>query len=561
MARRHLISAGHYLAAAAGHRILAAGGNAIDAGVAGGLVINTVLPQWTSIGGVAPIMVYRARDRRAFSISGLGWWPKAASVELFQERAGGTIPFGVLRTVVPGAADAWLLALSEFGTRTFAEVAAPAIELAERGFAVDPQLHRWIDKARDRLRGWPSSAAIFLPDGEAPRPGSLLRQPRLAETLRALCRAEARAGEHRGRGIQAVRDEFYRGEVAREMVAFNQAEGGVLTDEDLADFSAEIEAPVTSSYRGYEVHGCGFWCQGPVVQQTLNILEGFPLRDLGHNTADYTHLVASALNLAFADRHAAYGDPRFVDVPAERLLSKTYAAERRALIDPARAWPAMPPAGTPARAEAVTASASAARAATELDPDTSYLCVVDEDGNAFSATPSDGITATPIVPNLGFVMSPRGAQSWLDPAHPAAVQPRKRPRLTPNPAIATRDGELFLAFGTPGNDAQAQTMVQVFLNIVEFGMDPQRAIEAPRLCSLNFPTSSFPHAHAPARLELEPGYDVAVWHDLERRGHDLHTWEHDTDTGCGCCAILVDRQNGILVGGADPRRDSYAIGW
>ncbi|HET9465496.1 MAG TPA: gamma-glutamyltransferase, partial [Gemmatimonadales bacterium] len=468
MAGRHMISAGHYLAAAAGHRILAAGGNAIDAGVAAGLVINTVLPQWTSLGGVAPIILYRARDRRIFTISGLGWWPKAACVELFQERATGTIPLGVLRTVVPGAADAWLLALRDFGTRTFAETAAPAIELAERGFAVDAQLHRWLDAAKDHLRSWPSSASIYLTGDEAPKPGSMLRQPMLAETLRALCRAEATAFT-REQGIQAARDAFYRGEIARKMVAFNQAEGGVLTEEDLGDFSAEIESPTSSSYREFEVHGCGFWCQGPVVQQTLNILEGSPLRGLGHNTEGYVHLVASALNLAFADRHAYYGDPRFIDVPAERLLSKGYAEERRALIDLERAWLEMPPPGEPVAVKL----GSAGTASGPPNPDTSYLCVIDEEGNGFSATPSDGVTSTPIVPDLGFVISPRGAQSWLDPAHPSSVQPRKRPRLTPNPGLVTRDGELYMTFGTPGYDAQPQTMVQVFLNIVEFGMNPQ----------------------------------------------------------------------------------------
>ena len=563
MAGRHMISAGHYLAAAAGHRVLAAGGNAIDAGVAAGLVINTVLPQWTSLGGVAPIVLYRARDRRVFSISGLGWWPKAATVELFQARAGGTIPPGVLRTVVPGAADAWLVALRDFGTRTFAELAAPAIELAERGFAVDPQLERWIAGAKDLIRGWPSSAALYLPGGEAPKAGSLLRQPMLAETLRALCRAEA-SGTTRERGIQAARDAFYRGELARKMVAFVQAEGGVLTEEDLAEFSAEVEPPTTSSYREYEVHGCGFWCQGPVVQQTLNILEGYPLRELGHNSADYAHLVASALNLAFADRHASYGDPRFVEVPAERLLSKAYAAERRGLIEMERAWREMaPPGAAPAGVAGAAAGEPARRDTTggPREPDTSYLCVVDAEGNGFSATPSDVITSTPIVPELGIVVSPRGVQSWLDPAHPSSVQPRKRPRLTPNPGLVTRDGALYLTFGTPGYDAQPQTMVQVFLNLVEFGMDPQQAIEAPRLCSLNFPQSSHPHPYTPGRLELEPGFAPGVWEALARRGYDLHTWEHDTETGCGCCAILVDRERGILVAGADPRRDSYAIGW
>src|SRR5918911_4296103 len=254
MAGRYMISAGHYLAATAGHLIMAHGGNAIDAGVAGGLIINTVLPQWTNLGGVAPIVIYRARDKKVFSISGLGWWPKAMSIKVFEERGGGDMPVGVLRSVVPGAADAWLLALRDFGTKPFAEVAAPAIELAERGFAVDFQLHKWLRDARGNIALWPETAAIYLPGGEPPRPGSVLRQPALAETLRAMCRAEAAAGSDRERGIQAVRDEFYRGEIARKMVEFCQAEGGVLEYDDLADFSAEIEPAVSTSYRGCEVY-------------------------------------------------------------------------------------------------------------------------------------------------------------------------------------------------------------------------------------------------------------------------------------------------------------------
>jgi gamma-glutamyltranspeptidase/glutathione hydrolase len=555
MARRYMISAGHYLAAAAGQMILANGGNAIDAGVAGGLIINTVLPQWTGLGGVLPTVIYRAKDKKVFTISGLGWWPKAANVPLLKELGGGDMPGGIMRTVVPGAADAYLVALKEFGTKTFAEVAAPAIELAETGFAVDPQLNKWLTGVKDTLAKWSGTAEIFLPGGEPPAVGSVLRQPAFAETLRTICRAEAK-GSTREQGLQLARDEFYRGEIARKIVEFNQSQGGLLALDDLADFSAEIEAPTTSSYGEYEVHGCGFWCQGPVVQQTLNLLEGYPLRDIGHNTADYAHLVASSLNLAFADRHAYYGDPRFIDVPGERLLSKAYAAERRMQIDMQHAFPDMAPPGDAAQLVGVTSAPK-----WDHDPDTSYLCVIDEEGNGFSATPSDGMTTVPIVPSLGMSVSGRGRQSWLDDDHPAGIKPRKRPRLTPNPSIVTRNGELFMTFGTPGNDAQPQTMVQVFLNIVEFGMNPQKAIEAPRLCSQNFPRTAHPHPYTPARLDLEPGFDQAVWDELVRRGHKVQTWEHDTDTGCGCCAIIIDPKTGIRIGGADPRRDSYAIGW
>ena len=564
-ARDHLVVAGHWLAAEAGDRVLAKGGNAFDAGVATGLVLNVVLPQWTSIGGVAPIVAYRAETRALTTVSGLGWWPRRASIAYFNEHCGGEIPQGVLRSLVPGACDAWLATLQFYGTMSLAEVAGPAIDLCERGFPAYPMFVRWMGILHERLLSWPSSAAVLLADGQVPAPGSLIRQPALARTFRRLCRAEAGgAGGDRARGIQAARDEFYRGEIAHDMVAWYREAGGLLEPDDLADFAVEVEPAVTGRYGRFEIHGGGFWCQGPVLQQALNLLDGSGVEALAVNSPEYVHLIAEALKLAFADRHAYYGDPRFVEVPGEILLSRAYAVERRRSIDPARAWPEMPPAGVIAgysRPRAGGALIGPGRAGAVPEPGTSHLCVVDRWGNAMSATPSDGCYGAPLVPSLGFLVSARGGQSWLDPTHPAAVAGRKRPRLTPSPAIVTSGGKVVLAFGTSGTDAQPQVMAQVLLNLFEHGLDPQQAVELPRFQTLSHPSSVYPHRSQPGRLELEPGFDPGIRAALTRLGHDVETWGWDTETGTGVCAILVDPDHATLTGGADPRRDSYAIGW
>ncbi|MBX6342594.1 MAG: gamma-glutamyltransferase, partial [Thermomicrobiaceae bacterium] len=412
----------------------------------------------------------------------------------------------------PGAADAWLTALARYGTLSFEEVVAPAIELCEAGFPVYPSLHRNIAKEADVLRRWPSTAAIFLPGGEPPAVGDVLVQRDLARTFRRMVEAErAAAGRGRVAGIEAARDRFYRGDIAQEIAEFVTREGGFVSERDLADFHSDVEEPVGTTYRGVEVYGCGPWCQGPVLLEALNILEGYDLPAMGHNSADYIHTVSQALDLAFADREAYFGDPKLVDVPIDGLLSKAYAARQRERIQPDRAVTEMPPPGAPPGAGAARAwPGRAADAGVPLQPDTSYVCVVDAEGNAFSATPSDGIGSTPIVPGLGLLCSGRGSQSWLDPGHPSSLQGGKRPRLTPAPAMAFKDGTLFMPFGTPGADMQPQSMLQVFLNIVEFGMDPQEAIEQPRFGTFNYPESFWPHTYRPGLLQVEERVPAAV---------------------------------------------------
>ena len=569
---QHMVSSGHYLATAAGFRILEQGGNATDAGVAAGIAINATLPQWTSFGGVAPIIIHDAASGETVSISGLGRWPKAASIDYFQRNCSGELPPGVLRTVTPAAADAWITAIKLYGTMTFEQVVTPALEIAEGGFPIPATLQSAIARTGDSLIGdsdgdsrWESTAAVFFPGGRRPDIGDILVQKDLARTFRRLIEVERdHSGQGREAALQAARDFFYKGEIAEEMVRFIQDQGGLLTMEDLAAFKVGVDTPPSIDYKGIQVYACGPWCQGPVNLHALKILEGFDLESMGHNTAAYAHTVMESLKLAFSDREAYYGDPDFVDVPMEGLLSKSYGQERRAAIDPRRAAPEMPLAGDPWPHQGGPArNGHPARpdlVAGGLPADTSYACAVDRWGNAFSATPSDSFGTTPIVPGLGFIASSRGSQSWLDPEHPSSLAPGKRPRLTPNPALAMREGKPLMPFGTPGGDVQPQSMVQLFLNVVEFGMDVQQAVEAPRFSTWSFPNSFWPHAYHPGLVGVEGRMDSQVVAELSRMGHRVEVWD-DFTPRMGClCGVKVDQERGGLSGGADPRRDGYTMG-
>ena len=569
---QHVVSSGHYLATAAGFRILEQGGNATDAGVAAGIAINVTLPQWTGFGGVAPIIIHDAASGDTVSISGLGRFPKAASIDYFNKNCGGELPPGVLRTVTPAAADAWITALRLYGTMSFEQVVTPALELAEGGFPIPATLQSALARTGDSLIGdsdgdgrWPSTSAVFFPGGRRPDIGDILIQKDLARTFYRLIEVERdHAGQGREVALQAARDYFYRGDIAEEIVQFVQKEGGLLTMEDLAEFSVGVETPPSIDYKGIQVYACGPWCQGPMNLHALKILEGFDLRGMGHNTAAYAHTVLEALKLAFSDRDAYYGDPDFVDVPLEGLISESYAQERRAAIDAGRASPEMPLPGDPWPHQGMPArNGQPARpdlVAGGLPADTSYACVVDRWGNAFSATPSDSFGTSPIIPGLGFIASSRGSQTWLDPQHPSALAPGKRPRLTPNPALAMRDGKPLMPFGTPGGDVQPQSMVQLFLNVMEFGMDVQQAVEAPRFSTWSFPNSFWPHAYHPGLVGVEGRIDANVVSELSRLGHKVEVWD-DFTPRMGClCAVDVDHKRGGRSGGADPRRDGYAMG-
>ena len=555
-ARHYAVASGHYLATEAAMRIFRQGGNAIDAGVAAGICIDVLLPDLCSFGGVAPIILHHARSGETLSISGLGKWGRSASLQHFIDHEDGKLPTGAKRSIVPGAPDAWLTALARYGKLTFAEVVQPAIELCEGGFVVYPSLHRNIAKAHANVSRWPSTSAIFLQDSQAPAIGSVLYQHDLARTFRRMAAAEA-AVDSRSRvaGIDAARDEFYRGDIGKEIADFIQAEGGFVDQDDLASFRSEIEEPPGTTFQGIDVRVCGPWSQGPVIPQTLNILSGYDLADLGHNSTDYIHVVTEAMNLAFSDREHYYGDPNYVYVPMDQLLSLEYASERRQRIDLQRAFGEMPEAG------GAGSLIEAARHKSPAQADTSYVCAIDEEGNAFSATPSDGIGSTPVVPGLGLICSGRGSQSWIDADHPSSLHPGKRPRLTPNPAMAFKDGNLFMPFGTPGGDMQPQSMLQTFLNVVVFGMDVQQAIEAPRFGTFSFPDSFYPHTYLPGRLNLEGRISKETGEELASRGHDVEWWPDWTRVAGNVCAIKVNRETESLEAGADARAEAYASGW
>jgi gamma-glutamyltranspeptidase/glutathione hydrolase len=551
---RHAVSAGHYLAAAAGFSVLESGGNAIDAGVAAGIALAVLQPDLVNLAGVAPIMI-RLADGTVETIAGLGWWPKTIPADLFMREHGGKIPDGVLRTVIPAAPDAWIAALRRHGTMRFADVAAPAIRFAKEGYAVYPLLERSIGSHEHEYRRWASNTAVFLPGGRVPRTGEKFVQADLARTMQFIADQDLAAGPDRIAGLNAAHHAFYRGDIAREIVKFQKQEGGYLSMADMAEYGSAIEPAVRRGWRGHELLTCGPWCQGPALQQALALVEQVGIDGLAHNSADYIHRIVECLNLSLADREHFFGDPKFVDVPIDYLLDPATIARRAAAVRDDRAFGEMPaPLDRPNRFHHASDSELP-----KVEADTSYCCVIDRWGNAFSATPSDGSGNVPVVPGLGITPSGRGSQSRPDPRHPAGVAPGKRPRLTPNPAMLVTKNGGVMPFGTPGGDVQTQAMLQVLLNVMHFGMEVQDAIEAPRVASYSFPSSFAPFEYFPGRLAVEGRIDQATRDELAARGHTIQDWPEWTWLAGSVEAILSDPATGMIGAGADPRRPAYAI--
>ncbi|HEY3579460.1 MAG TPA: gamma-glutamyltransferase family protein, partial [Pyrinomonadaceae bacterium] len=516
--KRGAVAGGQPLSVEAGLRMLEHGGNAVDAGVATILAASVIEFSHFSFGGEVPILI-KPKGQKVVVIEGLGQAPMKATREFFVNRSdsagakkAGLIPStGPLAATVPGVLDACITALDHFGTKTLAEVMEPAIQLAD-GFPLDELRVQYIRTRSSIFSQWPDAKRVFLPNGEVPKPGDMFVQADLARTLREIVRAErfGAKGTHNNRhaGLMAARDYFYRGPIASRIGAYMQANGGLLAAEDFARFSAKVGEPVTTTYRGYEIYKPGFWTQGPTMVETLNMLEGFDLKKMGHNSPAYIHTLAEALKLAFADRDRYYGDPNFVKIPMAELLSKDYAALRRPLIDQQHASLAQQP-GDPLNKKAVLASAvqTIGRASTVPDieraNDTTCVNVIDKDGNMFSATPSGAWLPAVVAGDTGVLMGQRLQSALTDSNSPNVVAPGKRPRITLSPTLVLKNGEPFMVLSTPGGDNQDQALLQVLLNIIEWDMNPQEAVEAPRFDTQHYVSSFDDHEFLPGSLNVE----------------------------------------------------------
>lgn len=587
------VSAGHPLTTAAALEVLQKGGNAFDAGVAALLVGGVVEQDLYSLGGEALVLVYPKKEAKVTSIVGQGWAPKAVDVDWYLSRGKSLEGEGLDPAVVPGALHAALTVLEKWGTMSFAEVARPAIAYADGGFPMRNSTAQGIVRELEFFKKWPDNQRYWLKaDGTTYKPGETITLPTLARTLTRMVEAE-RAAKARGRaaGIVAARDRFYKGDIASEMVAFLQKHSAPFDRSDFADFYARVEAPASTTYRGYTVYKHSFTSQGPVLLQALNILEHFDLHAMKLDSADYIHTVTEALKLAYADRDTYYADTDFVQVPGEGLLSKAYAKERAALINPkvaSRAFIAGDPLkydskvkewkyakynipdGATASPRPEDAMAGADLLSRGLDSagvskDTTHMAVIDKDGNVFDATPSGGwIPGAVILGDTGIGMSIRGEQFWLDKTVANQIRPRARPRYTLTPSMVFRDGKPLMALGTPGGDNQDQTIIQAFLDIVEFWGDwypnLHQALEWPRFQTLHFHGSFWPHSPGFNKLNLEATIPDAVFNELKARGHDVSRLRPFGMSGCAT-TVMIDPATGNRFAGADPRRDCYAMAY
>lgn len=587
MGTNGMVTSTHYLASQAGFHCLKQGGNAVDSGATMWFCLSIVEPHLVGVAGESPILIYSASEEKVVAVNGQGPAPKAATIDWFQEHGYDLIPpDGFLPAVVPSAFDAWIRALDRFGTMTLEEVLRPAIELAAKGFPIYPELRRSLTEPNQQvgyalsennresrpmsvaerfLKEWHSSAQIFLVNGQVPQVGRVICNPEWARTFNKVINIE-KEGRKNGReaGLQAARDYFYSGQIAEAIVDFMQAfecrdiygkkHHGLLTLDDFSSFKGRFEEPVTVEYRGYDVFKCGPWTQGPVLLQQLNLLEGFDLKSMGHNSVEYIHTIIECAKLAFADREQYYADPDFVKVPLDRLLSKEYADSRRLLVDPNHASMELRPGGS-------LPSKPKPESRRQLEGDTVHLEALDKSGTMISATPSGAwISTSPIISGLGFCMNTRAQMFHLDPKHVERLGPSRKPSTTLSPSLVTKEANPFLSFGTPGADQQDQWTLQFLLNRVDFGMDVQLALDKPSVHSTHFPGSFWPHATNLGVMHAEPGISEDIILGLKERGHKVVMdlpWSHGR-----CLAIQYNADTGVMFGGASPRgMKAYALGW
>ena len=551
----------------AAERILEKGGNAFDAIVAGQAVLGVVDAAMNGVGSDAVLLVYDTRAKKVYSINAEGTAPRLATIDWYKEHNGGQLPVNdsLLSGTVPGAVDAWYILLDRGGTMSFAQVLSEAIDLAENGFPIGDSMARAI-AASQKLRKYPTSAKIYLPNNRAPQAGEIFRNPDLARTLKKLVEAEKQnAGKGRHQALKAARDRFYKGDIAREMAKFSEDNSGLFRYEDFANYTAKVEEPVSIDYRGYQIYKNASASQGPAELFALNLLAGYDLKAMGHNSADYIHTSVEAIKLAFADREKYLGDMDFIHIPYTGLLSKEYAAERRKLIDQNTASLAFRP-GT---AEKFTSDATpldrpvkvTTKDAADHEGDTSYIAVVDGSRNMITFTPSlhSAFGTGVVMGELGFIFNCRGDYYSLEPGEANALQPGKRPRSTLQGTLVLKDGQPHMVLGTPGADNQVLLTMQTLLNMIEFGMNVQQAIEAPKWLTRSFPASPFPHTMYPGDLSVESRVPEPVRKQLLARGHKLRVTGAWSDGALA--AIVIDLKTGVLNTGTDPRVEAAAWAW
>ncbi len=579
-----VVASTHWVASAVGMGVLERGGNAFDAGVATAFALQVVEPHLNGPGGDVPVMVHDARKKKTEVICGQGIAPAGLTIAHCEAEGLDMVPgSGLLATCVPGVFDAWMLLLRDYGTLRLREVLAPAIFHARHGYPVVERITATIETVRELFtRHWPTSAALYLPGGRAPQPGTLFRNVALAETYERIVAEAEGASADRDAQIEKARAVWSRGFVAEAIDRFCREQEvmdssgtphrGVLTGEDMARWQARIEAPASYDYGRYTVQKPGVWCQGIATLQQLAILKGFDLDGIDTSGPDFVHLVTEAAKLAFADRDAFLGDPDFVDVPLDTLLSDTYNAQRRGLVG-ATASMLQRPGSIAGHGKAMTvriadAAGAAVAAAGTGEPtvgrlgaargDTVHFDIIDRDGNMVAATPSGGwLQSSPVIPSLGFCLGTRAQMFTLDADHPAALGPGRRPRTTLSPTMALRDGEPYLAWGSPGGDQQDQWIPQMFLRHVHARMNLQQAIDAPAWHTEHFPTSFWPRTARPGVIVLEGRMPAATVGELRRRGHIV---EVGPDWSEGRL-VAAARDGALLKAAANPRgMQGYAVG-
>ena len=576
-----VISSGHYLTSMAGTKMLLSGGNAFDALVSAGFAAAVVEPIASySLAAEGVFMLYDAATGDVLSLSGQGTAPAQATASFYKELGLDRIPTGPghdqshLSFTLPGVVHAYISLAERYGTKTIDELLAPAIRYAEEGIPNYEYMLNRLDSASTAqqfdLYG-PGGWDVFYNSRQVPEAGSLLVQPGLADTLRAMLPGSGNGHAlSREEGLRKARDVFYRGPIAQLIADSVASVGGIMDMDDLAAYRSQYDTPVSTTFHGYEIYGHDTWTQGPMLMQVLNMLEPFDLKSMGHNSPQYIHTILEAIKLAMGDREAHYGDPDYSVIPIDGLLSKEYAAERAKLIDPLKAYPAQPNAGDPWKyskrsrggngaigGNGLPEASDPAAVDTSARDGTTHVSVLDRQGNMVCGTISGGAFAKSVFfPELGCALSTRIEMFNNDEGHPNVVEPGKRPRTTLINYIVSKNGQPVMTVGCPGGDNQAQANIQLMLNVLVFGMDPQQAVEAPRFSTMSNVNSFYPHVYHPGRSDLEQGIPETTAEDLRALGHQI---ARAVDCGMGATVSVRDPETGHLSTGADPRRACYAI--